>query len=43
VRWVSDDDLRQVDPGGGSFLNANTPEEWRALLRGKSTQEPYGN
>jgi molybdenum cofactor guanylyltransferase len=43
VRWVSDADFGQVDPDGRSLLSANTPEEWRALLHEKASQEPNGS
>lgn len=32
VRWVDDDEVRRVDPEGRSFLNANTPQDWRELM-----------
>ncbi|MCW5851523.1 MAG: molybdenum cofactor guanylyltransferase [Anaerolineae bacterium] len=32
VRYVSAEDVRRLDPQGVSFLNANTPEEWQAVL-----------
>lgn len=31
VRWLSADELGQVDPEGRSVLNANTPNDWTAL------------
>lgn len=34
VRWVQDEEIRRVDPAVRSFLNANTPEDWRELTRG---------
>jgi molybdopterin-guanine dinucleotide biosynthesis protein A len=33
VRWVNDEEIGQVDPEGRSFLNANTPDEWREMTR----------
>ncbi|MGH2544188.1 MAG: molybdenum cofactor guanylyltransferase, partial [Ardenticatenaceae bacterium] len=34
VRYVQRDELVPFDPGLRSFVNANTPEEWAAALRG---------
>jgi molybdopterin-guanine dinucleotide biosynthesis protein A len=31
VRYVEEDELRQVDPTLQSFTNANTPQEWAAI------------
>lgn len=32
VRWVSETELRPLDPDFHSFFNANTPEEWQTAL-----------
>lgn len=32
VRYVNAQDVQRLDPEGLSFLNANTPEEWQAVL-----------
>lgn len=31
VRYIEEDELRQVDPALQSFTNANTPQEWAAI------------
>jgi molybdopterin-guanine dinucleotide biosynthesis protein A len=31
VRWVKEDEIRRVDPECISFVNANTPEEWKRI------------
>ncbi len=33
VRWVSETELRPIDPDFHSFFNANTPKEWTAAIR----------
>jgi molybdopterin-guanine dinucleotide biosynthesis protein A len=33
TRYVSEEDLRAVDPQLHSFVNANTPAEWDAALQ----------
>lgn len=33
VRYVPEDELRQIDPALRSFFNANTPAEWTEALR----------
>lgn len=32
VRWVREEEIRKVDPACESFLNANTPEQWREMV-----------
>lgn len=32
VRYVEEDELREVDPNLASFTNVNTPQEWSAIL-----------
>jgi molybdopterin-guanine dinucleotide biosynthesis protein A len=47
TRWVSEDELRPLDPELRSFLNANTPEEWAracALLESQAhSQDAHCN
>lgn len=33
VRYVSEPEMRLIDPNLRSFINVNTPEEWEAALR----------
>lgn len=33
VRWVSETELRPLDPNLSSFFNVNTPEEWAEAVR----------
>lgn len=33
VRWVTEEELRPLDPHLYSFFNANTPEEWAEAVR----------
>ena len=33
TRYVTEDELRPIDPELRSFVNANTPEEWEAALQ----------
>ncbi len=39
VRYVEEEEIRRVDPGGLSFFNANTPEDWAAVLQRGSGAE----
>ena len=33
VRYIEEEEIRSVDPGGLSFVNANTQEDWAAVLQ----------
>lgn len=39
VRWVDEDELAILDPGGRSLINVNTPEEWERARGPASTSE----